>query len=87
MQHLSFVDVDYCRFENLGFKKPTRFYGGNNIKELQNVSVTSNIVLLWTGPVNQPRISLSGIAPEWAGPLAGSSRRRPATYPLGLLNM
>ena len=37
MQGLSYVDVDYCRFENLGYQKPTRFYGGQQVKQLENV--------------------------------------------------
>jgi hypothetical protein len=37
MQNLSHVDVDYCRFEDLGYKKPTRFYGGPHIRELQSI--------------------------------------------------
>ena len=37
MQGLNFVDIDYCRFEDLGYKKPTRFYGGPHIKNLDNV--------------------------------------------------
>ena len=37
VQHLKFIDVDYCRFEDLGYQKPTRFYGGSNIDLCQNV--------------------------------------------------
>ena len=37
MQGLKYVDVDYCRFENLGYQKPTRFYGGKQVEQLENV--------------------------------------------------
>jgi len=37
MQHLNYVDIDYCRFEDLGYMKPTRFFGGPHIKNLESV--------------------------------------------------
>ena len=37
IQGLQFVDVNYCRFEDCGYQKPTRFYGSQHVEELQGV--------------------------------------------------
>ena len=37
MQNVFFVDVDYCRFEDCGFMKPTRFYGSTHLANLESV--------------------------------------------------
>ena len=36
MEGLPYVDVDYCRFEDCGYQKPTRFYGSNHVLELDS---------------------------------------------------
>ena len=32
-----FVDVDYCRFEDCGYQKPTRFFGSGHVRTLEPV--------------------------------------------------
>ena len=34
IEDLPYVDVDYCRFEDCGYQKPTRFYGSEHLLEL-----------------------------------------------------
>ena len=36
MQGLPYVDVDYCRFADWGYQKPTRIWGGEHVKSLAN---------------------------------------------------
>ena len=37
MMGFPFLDVDYCQFENLGYQKPTRFFGSPHLGELAPV--------------------------------------------------
>ena len=37
LQGFPVLDVDYCQFENLGYQKPTRFFGGPHLSELAPV--------------------------------------------------
>ena len=37
MQHIPFVDVDYCQFADWGYQKPTRVWGDPEIKELEDM--------------------------------------------------
>ena len=37
MQHYPRVDVDYCQFEECGFRKPTRFFGSDHLGRLPSV--------------------------------------------------
>ena len=36
MRKLPFVDIDYCRFCNWGYQKPTRFWGSANLGKLEH---------------------------------------------------
>jgi hypothetical protein len=35
IEDLPFVDTDYCRFEDCGYQKPTRFYGSEHLADLK----------------------------------------------------
>jgi hypothetical protein len=37
VEGLPFVDIDYCRFEDCGYQKPTRFFGSAHVLELDAV--------------------------------------------------
>ena len=37
MKDIPYVDIDYCQFSDWGYKKPTRFWGSNNIGKLPSV--------------------------------------------------
>jgi hypothetical protein len=36
MQGIPYVDVDYCRFADWGYQKPTRIWGGEHVRSLAN---------------------------------------------------
>ena len=37
MDHIPYVDIDYCQFSDWGYQKPTRFWGSPNIVQRPNV--------------------------------------------------
>ena len=37
MKRLSYIDLDYCRFSDYGYKKPTRVWGYPEIRNLPNI--------------------------------------------------
>ena len=36
MEGIPWIDVDYCQFADWGYKKPTRIWGGEHLRELEN---------------------------------------------------
>jgi len=45
MQNIPFIDVDYCQFSLWGYQKPTRIWGGQNVKELGSVVCDAKLCL------------------------------------------
>ena len=37
MRNIPYVDVDYCQFADWGYQKPTRVWGDEKIRELENL--------------------------------------------------
>ena len=62
MKNLDFVDVDYCQFSDYGYKKPTRIWGGPEIKNIPPSFAIRKPVEI----VSMEEIYVGGIVYGWA---------------------